>query len=481
MMRVIVAAFIVGLFLSLAAAAFAEARDLDPMEQLGKLLFFDTNLSTPPGQSCAACHDPATAFVGPVSEINAHGAVYPGAVHVRFGNRKPPSAAYATFSPDFHYDQVEGLYVGGMFWDGRALNVVEQAKGPFLNRVEQNNPNKKVVITKVLHSDYAELFQDVFGWGSLMDAETAYEYVAQAIAAYEGSPEVNRFTSKYDAYLAGQADLTEQETRGLALYEGTAMCAACHPSQPGEGGEPPLFTDFTYDNLGVPKNPENPWYDMPPAINPDQEEWIDRGLGGFLGLPEEMGKMKVPTLRNVGMSPYEGFVQAYMHNGVFKQLRDVVDFYNTRDLGGWPPPEHPENVNTEELGDLGLSDQDVDDIVAFLMTLTDGYTEEPSRALPPAPQVRLTLLDNGIAFPNPFRAATELRLPAPARGAVSVSVYDPSGRRVRTLTPGRDASEAVAWIWDGRTDAGVPVPAGVYFLQLQADGNRTIQKVLRLP
>jgi cytochrome c peroxidase len=461
----------------LAFAAGAPARDFTEIEELGKLIFFDTNLSTPHGQSCAACHDPATAFVGPISEINAHGAVYPGAVHTRFGNRKPPSAAYATFSPDFHYDDVEGLYVGGMFWDGRALNATEQAKGPFLNKVEQNNPNKKHVITKILHSDYAPLFQEVFGWGSLFNVEAAYDHVAEAIAAYEASPEVNRFTSKYDGYLAGEVELTEQELRGLALYEGQGNCAACHPSQLGSLGEPPLFTDFTYDNLGAPKNLENPWYDMPPAFNPDQEEWIDLGLGGVLGLPEEMGKMKVPTLRNVGMRPYEGFVQAFMHNGVFKSLDEVVDFYNTRDLGGWPAPEYPENVNSDELGNLGLSDQDVDDIVAFLMTLTDGYLDED----PGLMRHSVPALCEGVAYPNPFTEATELRLAAPPDGEVELGVYDLSGRLVRTLTGRREGSGMVSLVWDGKTDSGSPAPAGMFFMRPRSSGERTQYKVMRLP
>ena len=191
--------------------------------------------------------------------------------------------------------------------------------------------------------------------------------------------------------------------------------------------------------------------------------------------------MKVPTLRNVGMRPYDGFVQAYMHNGVFKSLHEVVDFYNTRDLGGWPPAEYPENVNTDELGNLGLSDQDVDDIVAFLMTLTDGYEEMPL-APPVAKQpVPATLVSDAMVFPNPFRASTELRLSLPGDGPVSVSILDPSGRRVRTLAGGRDAADVVNLVWDGRTDAGVSAPAGVYFFHLQSGTQQTIHKVLRLP
>lgn len=480
-MRTSMAVLAVALILAGSLSTSGQARDLTPMEQLGKLLFFDDDLSTPPGQSCATCHAPETAFAGPDSEINAHGAVYPGAVHTRFGNRKPPSAAYASFSPDFYYDEIEGLYIGGMFWDGRALNVVEQAKGPFLNRVEQNNPNKKVVVRKVARSEYATLFQEVFGYGSLMDVETAYNSIAEAIGAYEGSPEVNQFTSKYDAYLAGQSELTESEMRGLVLYEGQAMCAACHPSQPGMGGEPPLFTDYSYDNLGVPKNMENPWYDMPPGFNPDREDWIDLGLGGFLGLPEEMGKMKVPTLRNVGMRPYDGFVQAYMHNGAFKSLHEVVDFYNTRDLGGWPPPEYPENINTDELGNLGLTEQDVDDIVAFLMTLTDGYTEEPfAPALPGLHALVPVRLDAG-AFPNPFHGSTEIRLASPTGGPVQAAVYDPSGRVVRRLTASEPSGGASVLTWDGRTDAGSAAPAGVYFLRLKGGPIQTSVRILRLP
>jgi cytochrome c peroxidase len=193
--------------------------------------------------------------------------------------------------------------------------------------------------------------------------------VAEAIAAYEKSRELNPFNSKYDFYLVGKVMLNEQERRGLELFEDEEKgnCAACHPSQPGADRTPPLFTDFTYDNLGVPKNPENPFYYLPEKLNPDGADFVDLGLGGVLEKPSEIGKFKVPSLRNVAKTG------PYLHNGIFKNLRQVVVFYNTRDVGPWPAPEVGVNVNRDELGDLGLSEQEIDDIVAFMHTLTDGY------------------------------------------------------------------------------------------------------------
>jgi cytochrome c peroxidase len=384
--------------MKIASAAFAlgiglvpaPAQSLTPMEELGKFLFFDTNLSTPPGQSCAACHAPATGFTGPDSAVNAGMAVYAGAIHTRFGNRKPPSAAYGGDSPVLYFDEDEGLWIGGMFWDGRATGWVlgdplaEQAQGPFLNPLEQNNPNAKFVVDRVAQSSYAYLFEQAWGLGSLnrKDVLGTYEQIARSIAAYERSAEVNPFSSKFDYYLKGQATLTAQEADGLALFEGKAMCSACHLSAPGPNGEPPLFTDFTYDNIGLPKNPMNPFYYAPPSVNPDRGQWIDPGLGGFLkaaGYPPEVyepewGKQKVPTLRNVDKRPYPEFVKAFGHNGFFKSLEAIVSFYNTRDVGMWPPPEVAENVNTDELGNLGLTAEEEAALVAFMKTLTDGYT-----------------------------------------------------------------------------------------------------------
>jgi cytochrome c peroxidase len=342
-----------------------EGRPLTSKQELGKEIFFDKNLSTPPGQACADCHAPEKGFADPHPDVPVSQGVHKD----RFGNRNDLPAAYAAFSPKFHYDPNEGLYVGGQFWDGRAVDLAEQAKGPFLNPLEMANPNEQAVIDKVRKSDYADLFKEIFGPESFEDPNGAYDLVAEAIAAYEQSAELNRFSSKYDLYLKGKIALTEQEQRGLTLFddEKKGNCAACHPSEPGPDGVPPLFTDFTYDNLGAPKNPENPFYYLPKQFNPDGVDFVDLGLGGVLNKPSENGKFKVPSLRNTAITA------PYLHNGIFKNLRQVVVFYNTRDVGPWPAPEVAANVNRDELGNLGLTECEIDDIVAFLRTLTDGY------------------------------------------------------------------------------------------------------------
>jgi len=236
------------------------------------------------------------------------------------------------------------------------------------------------------------LFIQVYGPDAFADDAKAYDKIAEAIAAFESSPVLKRFTSKYDYFLYGQAKLTEQELRGRRIFEdeNKGNCAACHPSRPAADGTPPLFTDFTYDNLGVPKNPDNPFYALPAAFNPEGFDFIDKGLGGFLGRPAQDGKFKVPSLRNIALTA------PYTHNGYFRTLRGVVDFYNSRDLKPrcpddftaeaqaiknecWPAPEVERNVNREELGALNLTARDIDDLTAFLKTLSDGYREERPR------------------------------------------------------------------------------------------------------
>jgi cytochrome c peroxidase len=387
------------------------------MEELGKAIFFDENLSARGNQSCATCHAPNWGFTGPDSAINSGPAVYPGSLALppgqienRFGNRKPPSAAYGGDSPILYFDDFEGLWIGGMFWDGRATGerlghpLADQALGPFLNPLEQALPNGAAVVDAVCKGSYAldfiTLCGDFIGDDPCLpaNADAAYDCIGLAIAAYEQSSEVNPFSSRYDEYLAGDGTaLTDQEKDGLELFQGKAMCTLCHISE-GQGA---LFTDFTYDNLGVPKNPENPFYYADEQYNPDGTSWVDLGLGSFLQsigekakvYKKQYGKVKVPTLRNVGKKPAGG-VKAYGHNGYFKSLYDIVHFYNTRDtlptcppqppfvpvappvpleegVDCWPMAEVPKNVNRAELGNLGLTLQEELDIVAFMEALSD--------------------------------------------------------------------------------------------------------------
>src|SRR5450759_3964829 len=371
--------------LLLAAASTAQA--LTDKQKVGRSLFFDTNLSEPAGQACAACHGRNVGWTGPDASVNLTGAVYQGAFAGRFGNRKPPAAAYAGRSPRLHYDVAAASWVGGMFWDGRKTGYVlgdpltEQAQGPFLNPLEQNNADAAAVVAKVKASSYAPRFKAVWGAYIFSDTNAAYYAIAQSIATFERSPQVSSFSSKYDARRAGHATFTATEKQGMKLFNGKANCSNCHVAR--------LFTDYSYDNLGIPKNPDNPFYTQPLAVNPAGAAWVDEGLGGYLkgsGFYDpsistpELGKFKVPTLRNVDKRPSPSFVKAYGHNGYFKSLAEIVHFYNTRDVAGagwkgvpWPAPEYAATMNTSAVGHLGLTAVREKAIVAFLKTLSDGY------------------------------------------------------------------------------------------------------------
>jgi len=235
-----------------------------------------------------------------------------------------------------------------------------------------------------------------------------YDVIARAVDEYEESSEVSPYSSKYDAWKAGTVQLTQQELDGLALFKDKdkGKCNNCHPVDPLPKAERSVFTDFTYDNLGVPGNPLNPWYSQ--RSNTAGRSWVDLGLGGFLRTDsawaqyakENMGRFKVPTLRNVDKRPRPDFVKSYLHNGYFTSLEAVVNFYNTRDVkprcpnrfttetealrrGCWPEPEYAATVNRQELGNLGLTVGEEKAIVAFMKTLSDGYKPqtkvEPTR------------------------------------------------------------------------------------------------------
>jgi cytochrome c peroxidase len=331
----------------------AERPPLSDLEQLGRFIFFDDNLSEPIGQSCASCHHPDAGFADPDQELPVSEGVVPG----RFGNRNSPAAAYAAFSPEFDAQKT----LGGQFWDGRAANLVEQAKGPFLNPVEMNNPDPASVIAKIEASAYAGLFEQLFGPDVFADVETAYHNMAVAIAAYEASTEVNPFTSKFDAYQEGLVELTPQEELGRKLFSGSGKCGHCHPAKAQGGSDIILFTDFDYHNLGLPQNTEYPFSLLSPIP-------VDFGLGAISGDPKDNGKFKTPHLRNIALTA------PYMHNGILKTLKEVVHFYNTRDIPGmWPAPEVPDTMDGKFMGNLGLTDAEEDAIVAFMETFTDGY------------------------------------------------------------------------------------------------------------
>jgi cytochrome c peroxidase len=330
---------------------------LNPSQLLGKKLFFDTLLSNPAGQSCATCHMPKMSFTDPEQLP-----VSRGAIKSKFGHRNSPTVAYAAYTPYFHFDSLEGEYVGGLFWDGRAPTLEEQAMSPLLTHHEMNNADKTMVIDHVMHSEYRNLFLSVYGANAFDDKEKAFENLAEAIEEYEEAPEVSPFTSKFDYYSRGLVKLTDEEMRGLKIFNDTlkGKCAACHPSTPDPLTKAILFTDFTYDNLGVPVNAE--------LVKLDKEYQPDLGLGAIVKQSGENGKFKVSTLRNIANTA------PYFHNGVFKTLKEVMQFYNDRDSGKFGPPEVPENVNHDELGNLKLTDQEMDDVIAFLKTLSDGYS-----------------------------------------------------------------------------------------------------------
>ena len=336
--------------------------------QLGALVFADRSLSQPPGQSCADCHAPSAAFRDPESDHSTSA----GAVAGRFGPRNAPTALYAAFIPPLSR-AADGRWRGGLFWDGRASSLEAQAGGPLLGPLEMNNPDKAHVVAAVRAASYAPDFLERYGPHALDDPDTGFARITEALAAYERTPALAPFSSKYDHYLAGTATLTDAEQRGLAIFEDPARgdCASCHPSRPGPDGAPPLFTTFGYANLGIPRYGNSMFLRQPPALNPAGAHYVDHGLMTTVGEASADGAFRIPTLRDVAVTP------PYGHNGYFENLPYLLDFLNTRDVGSpdpavgaWAPPEVAANVDAH-VGHLGLSAQDLDDLAAFLGTLTD--------------------------------------------------------------------------------------------------------------
>jgi len=333
-------------------AVCAGAATTSDLERLGMYLYKDTDLSFNGTQSCQNCHHPLAGFADRTNQLHPDTKVVStGADGVSQGGRNAPGADYAGFSPILNQGE-DGQWVGGMFWDGRATGLVlgdplaEQAQGPPLNPVEMAMEDEAAVIEVVRNSTYASLFLQVFGADSLDEVDPAFDNFGRALAAYERSAGVTQFTSKYDIAFD---QLTDQERRGLDLF--TVNCSRCHSATVEFGAPAPLFTNYRYANIGVPANL------LVVLANPDI------GLGATVNDPAQNGKFKTPTLRNIALSP------PYSHNGSFPTLSEMVAFLN--DSSAYVP-EVLENIDPG-VGNMGLSDSDVADLVAFLTTLTDGY------------------------------------------------------------------------------------------------------------
>jgi cytochrome c peroxidase len=359
--------------------------DLSPQARLGEQIFRDTALSASGRQSCASCHSAAAAHAAP----NELAAQFGGVSGDQPGRRSSPSIRYLAANTAFHFDG-EGTPTGGFFWDGRAASLQDQAGRPFLSAIEMANASVADVVDKLSRAGYADEFKRVFGADIFQRPDNAFARMTLALQQFQREdPALRPFSSKYDEFLRGRAGLSEQELRGLALFNRAdkGNCAACHPSGKGADGSHPLFTDFSYDDLGVPRNPEL-------AQNADPA-FFDMGLcardGSDLAARTDLcGAFKVPTLRNVALR------RVFFHNGRFKSLKDTLTFYVQRDIHPekfYPlaadgsvnkfddlPAAYRANVNTSEApynrapGDApALSDAEIDDVIAFLKTLTDGY------------------------------------------------------------------------------------------------------------
>jgi cytochrome c peroxidase len=339
-------------------------------EALGQILFFDKNLSQNRTQSCATCHNPNSAFVDDRSNGISKMASL-GDDNKSLGDRQAPTASYSKFSPNFHFDEKKQKYIGGQFWDGRAATLEEQAGGPPLNPIEMGMANKKEVINRIKENDlYVSSFKNLYGEDILNDEKKAYDALTQIIASFERTDEFSPFDSKYDKYLKGEYDLTALEDLGKSLFfsNNNNSCASCHVLK-GEDKKGETFTNYEFHNIGIPSNLELR------AKNGVKD--IDKGLLNNPSVTDEkqMGKYKVPTLRNVAVTA------PYMHNGVFSDLRTVVEFYdkyNNKDRiinketnKAWDEPEVKDTISLKELKAKELSDRKVEALVAFMELLTD--------------------------------------------------------------------------------------------------------------
>jgi cytochrome c peroxidase len=447
----------------------------EAIETLGELMNYDQNISPNKNRACSFCHMPYVAFSGPIPSVNLTMIAYPGTVHFRAGKRTAQRYPYSPFFPVLQYNQVQGLFFGGNFWDSRATGYLlrnpdaEQAQHPPVDTGEMGFPDTACIAFRLSQAEYRRLFEQVWGKGSFdikfppeaericdtpggaaifggsatpipltpedrTSANIVFDRWGQSIDAYEQSLQVSAFSSKFDAFLKGSYKLTADEMAGLKLFDGKGNCNSCHLDGRGTAlkrGQTdtgaaatanPLFTCFGSANEGLPLNPRGAiYYQTTPdsygfTANPYGFGYRDLGLGAFLrsafgSAPNPNaswtqyatstdGQMQVSSARNVAMTPPQCptteapgpyFQKEFFHNGYIKSLKQLVHFYNTRDkykynvtsgqcpagttekVDCWPMPEVRNNIDMTT-GNLGLTDKEEDQIVAFLLTLTDGYT-----------------------------------------------------------------------------------------------------------
>jgi cytochrome c peroxidase len=403
-----------------------DAAPLSDYAELGKLIFFDKTLSSSGQLACASCHSPRL-FYGPP---NGDPAMFGGPALADQGARAVPSLMYLQDQPRFSIGPDPGgddappaalpqlaaanvtvraqktadstaqsaqniVPQGGLFWDGRADTLQAQAMGPLLNPAEMDGGGAARVAAKLRVTPYANLFVQIYGPQIFDDPNILVSDAVFAVSRYEiESPDFHPYSSKYDAWLEGRARLSWAEMRGYILFNDPAKgdCGACHLDQPTAGGQPPLFTDHQFEALGVPRNP-----DLAANRNAD---YFDLGLCGpyrtdISSQRQFCGMFLTPTLRDAATR------QVFFHNGVYHNLRQVLDFYNFRDtrpetiyprdatgqvetFNDLPVPDWP-NIDTADppfdrhLGDPPpLSAGEEEDIIAFLKTLTDGYVPAPA-------------------------------------------------------------------------------------------------------
>ena len=397
------------------------------LQDLGEKIFNDTNLSEPRGTACASCHSPATGF----ASLNGSPIGVPQGSRAKvFGTRAVMHNSYSSFTPAFSFRVRDGDVdpMGGLFWDGRVDSLTQQAQGPFLAASEMNNKDAASVMAKIAASNYASQMRTVFGADVFKDSTKAFDRVAQAIAAHEATAKFQSFSSRYDQFVAGKAQLTPTETSGMNLFMDAKKgnCASCHTMNPKASGQTDnLFTDFGHYASGIPRNMA-----IPANANPS---YFDLGLCGpqrtrpalSANVPADVsvekfcGTFKMPSLRNVAQR------QVFMHNGFFNNLRDVVSFYSSRNSdpkrwygsAGVPndlPAAYLANIVSDRApfdraasAGPALTEREIDDVLAFLKTLSDQLPPPPAGAGPaaaPAPaQVAM----------NPFGATPPPPKPAP--------------------------------------------------------------------